>query len=284
MYYNQKAKRKESMIICIYKYHTRHKMQVVGKKVEHKAFGQGTITNHSGNIVTVSFSKEDKKFIYPDAFANFLTFKNQSAQNEINTICNRQLELKNAQKQVIQEKQERRQRLRTLKITANSQAAFNIDLNDLNEIFSSGTVSTGYYLSGHSKGEPRVPSKLRPNSACLLTGRTPNTPEKERRILGVIMVKDDFWGDLCKNGIVECHDQYKIRLNSNNSMLYWDYFDGSNPLPRWGSTVFKYFSNSMMQQILLDMKETSQNVEEERAIHAFYQYFCDINHLPQLMD
>lgn len=269
------------MGICFYKYHTRHKMQVIGKTVEHKAFGRGKITNHSGNIVTVSFSKGDKKFIYPDAFAHFLTFKNQSAQNEINTICSKLLEEESAQKRALQEEQERRQRLLSLKITPNSQAAFNIEVNELNEIFSSGSVSTGCYLSGHSKGEPRIPSKLRPNSACLLTGRTPNTPEKERLILGVVMVKDDFFGDLCKNGIVEFHDQYKIRLNPNNRMMYWNYFDGSDPLPRWGNTVFKYFANNTMQQILLDMKKTSQDAEEEMAILAFYQYFCDINHLPQ---
>ncbi|WP_242862876.1 hypothetical protein [Clostridium sp. C105KSO13] len=259
-------------------------MQVVGKKVEHKVFGQGTITNHSGNIVTISFPKEEKKFIYPDAFAKFLTFKNKSAQNEISTICNKKLEMENNRKKVLHEQQEHRQRILALKITPNSQAAFNVDLNDLNEIFSLGNVSTGCYLSGHSKGEPRVPSKLGPNSACLLTGRTPNTPEKERRILGAFMVKDNFLGDVCKNGIVECHDQYQIRLNPNKRMLYWDYFDGSDPLPRWGNTVFKYFSTSTMQRILLDMEKTSQNAEEQVAIHAFYQYFCDINHLPQSTD
>lgn len=263
------------------KYHTIYKMQVIGKTVEHKAFGQGKITNHSGNMVTVSFSKGDKKFIYPDAFVHFLTFKNQSAQNEINTICDKLREEENAQKRALQEKQERRQRLLFLKITPTSQAAFNIDPNELNEIFSSGSVSTGCYLSGHSKGEPRIPSKLRPNSACLLTGRIPNTLEKERRILGAVMVKDDFFGDLCKNGVVEFHNQYKIHLNPNSSMRYWDYFDGSEPLPRWGNTVFKYFANSTMQQILLDMKKTSRDTEEEMAIHTFYQYFCDINHLPQ---
>jgi hypothetical protein len=259
-------------------------MRIVGQTVEHKAFGQGTITNCSSNIVTVSFPQGDKKFIYPDAFSNFLTLRNQSARNEINAICNRRKEVEVAQKQVFQEEQERRQRFRILKITPNSQAAFNIDLDALNEIFSSGSVSTGCYLSGHSKGEPRVLSKLRPNSACLLTGRLPNTPEKERRILGAFMVKDDFGGELCKNGIVECHDQYKVRLNPDNSMLYWDYFDCSDPLPCWGSTVFKYFPNSTMQRILLAMKKTFQDTDEEMVIHAFYQYFCETNRLPQLAE
>lgn len=257
-------------------------MQLVGQAVAHKVFGQGVITDYSGNVVTVSFPQGDKKFIYPDAFANFLMLKNQSVQNEINAICNRRLKAEAARKQALQEEEERCQRIRTLKIIPTSQAAFNIDLNDLDEIFLSGAVSTGCYLSGYSKGEPRIPSKLRPNSACLLTGRPPNTSEKERRILGAFMVKDDFWGDLCKNGMVECHDKYRVRLNPGNSMLYWDYFDGSDPLPRWGSTVFKYFPNSTMRRILLAMKEAFKDTEEEEAVHAFYQYFCEINRLAQL--
>lgn len=257
-------------------------MQLVGQAVAHKVFGQGIITDCSGNIVTVSFPQGDKKFIYPDAFANFLMLKNQSAQNAINAICNRRMKAEAVRKQALQEEEERRQRIRTLKIAPNSQAAFNINLNDLDEIFLSGAVSTGCYLSGYSKGKPRIPSKLRPNSACLLTVRPPNTSEKERRILGAFMVKDDFLGDLCKNGIVECHDKYRVRLNPGNSMLYWDYFDCGDPPPRWGNAVIKCFPNSTMQRILLAMKEAFEDTREEKVIHALYQYFCEINRLPQL--
>ena len=256
-------------------------MQLVGKAVGHKVFGQGIITDCSGNIVIVSFPQGDKRFIYPDAFANFLTLKNKSAQNKINEIYNKRLGAEVARKQELQEEQERRRRLCALKITPNSQAAFNIDPNDLDEVFSSGAVSTGCYLSGNSKGEPRIPSKLMPNSACLLTGCPPNTSEKERRILGAFMVKDGFLGDLCKDGMVECHDKYKVRLNPNSTMLYWDYFDCSDPLLRWGNVVLKYFPNSTMHQILLAMKKAFQDTEEETLIHEFYQYFCEINRLPQ---
>ena len=256
-------------------------MQLVGKAVGHKVFGQGIITDCSGNIVIVSFPQGDKRFIYPDAFANFLTLKNKSAQNKINEIYNKRLGAEVARKQELQEEQERRRRLCALKITPNSQAAFNIDPNDLDEVFSSDAISTGCYLSGISKGKPRIPSKLMPNSACLLTGCPPNTSEKERRILGAFMVKDGFGGYMCKDGMVECHDKYKVRLNPNSTMLYWDYFDCSDPLPRWGNTVFKYLPNSTMHQILLAMKKVFQDTEEETLIHEFYQYFCEINRFPQ---
>ena len=255
-------------------------MQLVGQTVRHKAFGSGIVVDCSDNIVTISFPQGDKRFVYPDAFTKFLLLKNKSAQNKMSAICNKRLEMEIARKQALQEEQERRQRLCALKITPNSQAAFNLDPDSVDEVFSSGSVFTGCYLSGNSKGKPRIPSRLMPNSACLLTACPPNTPEKERRILGALMVEDSFLGDLCKDGIVECHDKHKVRLNPDNIMLYWDYFDRSAPPPRWGSTVFKYFPTSTMKQILLDMKKTARSAEDEAAIQRFYQYFCEINRLP----
>lgn len=257
-------------------------MQIVGQKVEHKAFGQGTITDRSDHILTVSFPQGDKKFIYPDAFTRFLMLKNKSAQNKINEICDKRLRAEAVRKQALQEELKQRRRFINLKITPNSQAAFTIDPDDIDEVFSSGAVSTGFYLSGNSKGEPRIPNKLKPNSACLLTGRPTDASEKERRILGACMVNDEFWGDVCKNGTVEFHDRYKVLLHSKNSMLYWDYFDCGDTIPRWGNVVFKYLPNSTMQRILFDMKEALQNAEEETVMQEFYQYFCDINRMPQL--
>ncbi len=255
-------------------------MQLIGQTVRHKFFGQGVIKDCSRDIVTVSFSKGDKRFIYPDAFAGFLTLKNRSAQNSINTLCSKRQEEEAAQKQALQEEQANRQRLQALKITPNSHAAFDIDLKDFNKIFSSGAVPTGCYLSGKSKGEPRIPGKLRPNSACLLTGHVPDTTEKERLILGAVMVRDDFRGDLCKNGIIECHDTYKIRLAPDKRMMYWDYFDRADFLPRWGGVAFKYFSGSTMQRILLDMKRTA-DAGDKAAFQSFYEYFCEINRLTE---
>lgn len=99
-------------------------MHLVGLAVKHKTFGQGVITESSNKMVTICFSQGDKKFIYPDAFINFLTLKDKSVQSEINATWNRRLQEENAQKQILQEEQEQRQRIRTMKIAPNSQAAF----------------------------------------------------------------------------------------------------------------------------------------------------------------
>ena len=256
-------------------------MQLVGQAVKHNAFGQGVITDFSNKIVTICFSQGDKKFIYPDAFIHFLTLKDTSIQGEITASWNRRLQEKTAQKQILQEEQERHQRIRTMKITPNSQAAFHIDGTTADEIFASGVVSSGCYLSGGSKGEPRIPSRLKPNSACLLTECPEGSPE-QRQIVGAFMVEEDFWGDLCRDGMVKSHRQHKLRLNRENSLMFWDYFDHSRGIPSWGGPVFKYFSNNTMQQILLDMKNVLCDTEDEPVIQAFYEYFCKINRLPEI--
>lgn len=256
-------------------------MQLVGQAVEHKAFGNGVVTNISNKIITICFSRGDKKFIYPDVFLEFLTLEDKSMQNEINSTWNKNLQEKNAQKLILQEEQEQRQRMRNMKITPNSQAAFHINGITIDEIITSGVVSSGHYLSGHSKGKPRIPIRLRPNSACLLTECPDNTPE-QRKIVGVFMVKEDFYGEQCEDGMVKSHEQYKIALNWENGLKYLDYFDQNVAVPRWGSPVFKYFSNDTMQQILFDMIKVLSGSEEAPVINAFYKYFCEINRLPEI--
>lgn len=44
-----------------------------GQKVYHKSFGQGSVIDQDATTITISFSQDDKRFIYPDAFKNFLT-------------------------------------------------------------------------------------------------------------------------------------------------------------------------------------------------------------------
>lgn len=256
-------------------------MQLVGESVKHKAFGFGQITNFSENIVTVCFSGGNKKFLYPDAFAEFLTLTNQAIQKQIGAIWDLRMQKEEEKKKSILKEQDRRRRIRSLKITPNSQAAFNLKSDEIDEVFLSSAVSTGCYLGGYSKGTPRIPSRLKPNSALLLTTCPKNGLEEERRIVGVFMAKDDFLGKCCSNGLIESHDVYQVRLSPEHSLRYWDYFEHSNPIPAWGGVAFKYFSNRTMHRMLGDMKKLLRGSEKEEIIGKFYHYFCEINSLPE---
>lgn len=61
-------------------------MDLEGKKVTHKLFGEGTVTAFDGAHVEVGFGCGVKKFSYPDAFERFLTLKDAEAGAEIETL------------------------------------------------------------------------------------------------------------------------------------------------------------------------------------------------------
>lgn len=55
-------------------------MDLHGEVVRHKKFGVGTIVQSSSDYIIVMFdeTKEQKKFLYPDAIGEFLELQNKS--------------------------------------------------------------------------------------------------------------------------------------------------------------------------------------------------------------
>ena len=235
-------------------------MQLLGQPVRHNAFGTGVITGLSGNIITIDFAQWEKRFQYTDAFSRFLTLKDAGKQNEIRAGYERRLRAERAERQKELERQERLGKIRSMKVTPYSQAAFDIPC-------------------GYSKDRPRIPSRLKPNSACLLTTLETGCEEKERRILGAFMVRDDFWGAYCREGMIRAHDRYKLYLPSGSMLPYWNYFEQEEFVPRWGKVVFKYFSSRVMQRILLDMCGVMDGTDQGETAAEFCDYFCAINRL-----
>ena len=52
-------------------------------EIKHKAFGAGTVVAVTGKYMTVRFGSTNKKFVYPDAFENYLTLADGSVSDEI---------------------------------------------------------------------------------------------------------------------------------------------------------------------------------------------------------
>ncbi len=165
--------------------------------------------------------------------------------------------------------------LENLKLSPQSQAVFHIDPEQHETVFSSWTVSTGCYLSGYSKGEPRIPDRLQPNSMCLLT---------ERRIVGAFMVEDDFIGTCCTDGVIQAHPAHRIQLPPERQPLFWPYVVKEPEKQRWGKAAFKYMSNRTGEKILFDCKESALTADEKSRIERFYRYYCKLNRLPSRID
>ena len=63
-------------------------MNIIGKSVIHKIWGVGTVIKLEGKTLLVHFESKDAKFIYPDAFKQYLTFVDSSDTEEMNTeLC-----------------------------------------------------------------------------------------------------------------------------------------------------------------------------------------------------
>lgn len=257
-------------------------MNLIGQPVKHKTFGSGIVTDLTEGIVTICFQDNEKKFIYPDAFHDFLILKDQKTQRYIEKqIKDRDIAIQKA-RQSEQAEEDRKRKLLNFKVTANSHAVFHVAPDQIDQTIRTCQVSTGTYLSGYSKGQPRVADRMKPNSVCLLTTRPNGQDEQERSIIGAFMVNEDFFGEEVHDGIIEGHPQHRISLPKGSCVLFWKYF-GQNTPPRWGNTAFKYCSDDVINQMLADMIELVNSSEQENTSVDFYRYFCKINHLRPLI-
>ena len=252
-------------------------MQLIGQAIRHEMFGKGVVTGLNENVLTICFSEGEKKFIYPDAFEQYLTLKNSEMQDEMEQELKERETAEEKRLQAIREKQERKHRLYEMKVCRCAQAVFDVKPEKKKRLFSEWTISAGCYLSGYSKGEPRVPDRLKPYSLCLMTERPENGSEEQRQIIGAFMVPEEFDGTDCQDGIIAAHPQFRLQLQQ--PVCFWPYVTQEKEKMRWGKTVFKYASNVTMEKILFDFRALLQDTEQTEDAEQLYQYFCKLNHL-----
>ncbi|UZM97905.1 hypothetical protein OL548_23650 [Lysinibacillus sp. MHQ-1] len=145
-------------------------------------------------------------------------------------------------------------------------------------LFQSGKFFSGILKSGNNIGKPNKPSRLHPNSAVVLTAIDPKMPEKDRRILGVYMVKEDFVGKICEDGYIPAHSLYRIQLTEqeSNQLLFLEIlYKRKNPLKKiiWKTGKYRYFENLWMAQILLDIVSLKSDSNERELAQQFFKHF-----------
>lgn len=272
-------------------------MDLINEEITHKVFGEGNIIAQDGSFVTVDFNEDIKKFVYPDAFGQYMTLNNQEIAKSFETILKKNekkealLEKKRVEKRAQLELERRRQdMLRNLQIHESSQIVFWLDEEEQQSVFTDWHAFTGTVQSGNDKGHPNRAARLRPNSAGLLTARETNQEETERRILGIYMVDDTFAGNLSDDGIVPAHAEHRIELTEEESekMLFWNYYINKNHPHRttWNSGKYRYFDNVWTAQILKDIIALRTDEKEIKAVENFLEYFgqmnaIDINNIPE---
>lgn len=265
-------------------------MNLINEEITHKVFGEGNIVDHKESIVTIDFNDGIKKFVYPDAFGKFITLNDRDTAKQLNEILlKREMEEEALAKKREEEKerqaseQQRRDILKNFGIHESSQIVFWLDEEEQQNVFTDWQVSTGKVQSGKSKGQANRATRLRPNSAGLLTAKEPNQPETERRILGLYMVKETFAGNFSDDGIIPSHATFRIELTDQEAekMLFWNYYINKNYPHRttWNSGKFRYFDNIWTAQILQDIIALKSDEEQIKEVKDFLEYFCRMNAL-----
>jgi len=256
-------------------------MNLLGSEVIHNIYGKGVINLSADSVITVRFENEERKFVFPDSFSGFLTFADTEKQSYVDKIlCKLNLELLEESLRV-QEEKKRLIRLRTLKITPKSQGVFGLVENSAKEVFASWSARSGTVLSGYSKGKPRVPSALAPNSACIFTELPPGCEEKERKVIGAFMVHEDFDGRLCTDGIIKAHDKFRIKLEDGETPPFWDYMNLDSLPLSWGGVEIRYCTNLIVKKILYDLIELIEEPVRKKQAEWLYRYYCTVNRLPE---
>ena len=255
-------------------------MKLEGKTIKHTKFGKGVVKTQSEKYITILFPEGEKKFIYPESFIKFLALNDKTAQAKIDKELEGLISEENRKREAERKEEKFLQKIRILKVNPTSQAAFGLIQNNKEDIFENWSVFSGEYLSGASKGNPKPPTKLKMNSACLFTECADEKDEKSRRIIGAFMVSEDFDGKECTDGIIESHPTHRIQLDESEMLKFWDYFP-DDKTARWGKTELKYFPNETMENILRDMKAKISDNERQEAIGEFYTYFCYVNKMKE---
>ncbi len=273
-------------------------MDLVNKEVVHGTFGKGNVINYDDSYININFESGEKKFSFPDVFKDYITFVDEEA----NDIVNGKIELKEEEKRQEKLRIERekelekerialeeerlyieaqKKRIRSNVVHSKIQSVFWCDPEEEEEIFTEWKVFTGKIKSGKKKGQPRQLARMNENSACLITRRTEDMPEEDRKILGFFMASESFDGRECEDGYIVAHPEYRIQLTEEESeeMLFWKYYfdEKAEDETLWKSGRQRYFDNNWMAQILRDVVRLRENSEEKEDAEKFYEYFCRVN-------
>lgn len=269
-------------------------MNLINKKVTHKLFGMGNIIKHNDSTIEIHFASENKRFVFPDAFEKHLKLHDKSDSNLLEAIIQKketerkEEELKKEEEIKLQQKN-LELRLKHEKLMAHhklhpeSQMVFWCDTEEQNSSFSEWQVFSGVIKSGNNKGKPNKPSRLHQNSAVLLTAVDSNMSEKDRRILGVYMVNENFFGKLCEDGNIPAHSKYRLKLTEQESeqLLFWKYYTNEKSPQKmsWNTGKYRYFDNLWMAQILLDIISLKSDPQERELAQQFFKHFCKMNQI-----
>ena len=139
----------------------------------------------------------------------------------------------------------------------------------------------GTDLKGINAGKARRLPNAQLGSLAALTTRYPDTPEKDRVIIGVFIVDSASEGDETTEGTVSAKSRYKIEMRPDEAqkLKYWDYYrNESNPEAiRWGTGLYRFFKDEDALRLLEDIVSVKEGRADQSLASDILEYFKQLH-------
>ena len=117
---------------------------------------------------------------------------------------------------------------------------------------------------------------------CLLTTKFPNMKEEDRFIvamfiIGNIVERAEYGGLITANNNFDYCLEFS--LNEVHKMKFWKVYHNSNGAIKWGSGLFRYFSDDDAVKFLKMAVEVKRGTDGEDFAKDFLNYYCELNNL-----
>lgn len=279
-------------------------MEFIGEIVTHQTFGKGKIVALTEDYVTILFENhaDEKRFVYPSAFGEFLISDSKVFKKEINKDKRALEKLVAEQERIAEEilqlaianqlEANKSKGKKAVKVTDRNNIAIKYDYcEDAADSQGQGiwNIGLGVTQSGGRKGKPIRLRNARTNSLALLTAKPAKTKEKDRFIFAVFLIDEINEADNSISGNIVANPKFRIRLSPGEAeeLKFWDYYFNMNNPERivFGSGLHRYITDIQSSQILVKIQELKKGTEDEQLCKEFLEHFCnlksiDIDSLP----
>ena len=248
-------------------------LSLAGKKVQHTAFGPGTILKQDGDYITVQFAAGEKMFVFPDVFSQFLRIADRTLQQKLEASVQEKhtaaAQAIAAQKADLQERRPLPELPAEVPVRGyrRRNAAFkcHYDACEKQELWDEMAAQL-----------PALKS-IRRNSMCVLTTKPVKAAESQRYVFAVFLV--DMDSDKAAHEPMVCiSSKYKLHLAESeaNRLLFWNYHASKNSSgePSWSTGGHRYVTDAEAVQILRDIVTIKTGARDEHLALDFFNYFC----------
>ena len=142
-----------------------------------------------------------------------------------------------------------------------------------------------FYAGLDYDGKPRMIRGARIGHLCILTTVEPHMPENSRMIVAMFIIGKIFEGNEDESGFVGANDNFDYCLefspNEARKMKFWEIYQNPNATGtiKWGSGLFRYFSDEDAVKFLRMAVEIKRGTEDENFDKDFLKHYCELNNL-----